>query len=68
MRGATSNNVIVPPAEGFLQVSTILDDNWINVCCYYSPEFISTLLSNNDVFISNKFQEKYFGQSMLIFF
>ena len=54
MRGATSNNVIVPQAEVSLQVSTIQEGKWISVCCYYSPEFTSTLLSDNDVLNSNK--------------
>ena len=40
----------------------------IDVLCYYSPEFTSTLLSDNDVLLSNKNASNYVGQSMLEFF
>lgn len=40
----------------------------IDVLCYYSPEFTSTLLLGNDVLLSNKNASDYFGQSMLKFF
>ena len=36
--------------------------------CYYSPEFTSTLLSDNDVLLANKNARDYVGQSMLKFF
>ena len=55
MRGTISNNIIVPYTMRFLQVSTIQEEKWIDVCCYYSLEFTSTLLSNNNVLISNNF-------------
>ena len=68
MKGATSDNIIIPQAEGFWQVPTIQEGKWIDVCCYYSPEFTSTLLSNNDVLNSSRFRKEYCGQSMLKFF
>ena len=68
MRGATSNNVIVLQVEGLLQIPTIWEGKWIDVCCYYSTEFTSTFLSNNDVLNYNKFRNEYCGQSMLKFF
>ena len=55
MKGETSNNVIVSHSEGYLQVPTIQEGKWIDVHCYYSPEFTSTLLSDNDVLDSKKF-------------
>ena len=64
MKGATSDNLIIPQAEGYLQVPTIQEGKWINVCCYYSPEFTLTLLLDNDVLNSNKFSNEYCGQSI----
>ena len=49
MKGATSNNIIIPQAEGYLQVPTIQEEKYIDVRCYYSPEFTSALLFDNDV-------------------
>ena len=48
MKGATSNNVIVLVAEGFLEVPTTTDGVFIKVKYYYSLEFASNLLSDND--------------------
>ena len=48
-KGATSNDRIIPEAVGYLQVPTIDPGKSIEVKCYYSPKFTSTLLSNNDV-------------------
>ena len=68
MKGAPSDNIIMPEAQGLLQVSTITEGVTIDVLCYYSPEFTSTLLSDNDVILSNKNSEDFAGQSMLKFF
>ena len=68
MKGATSDNIIIPEAQGYLQVPTITKGVTIDVLCYYSPEFTSTLLSDNDILLSNKNSEDYAGQSMLNFF
>ena len=46
MRGATSKIIIVPEAQGYLEVPTITPGVTIDVLCYYSPDFTSTLLSN----------------------
>lgn len=66
MKGATSKCIIiVPKEEGFLQVPTIVDEETIEIKCFYSPEFTSTLLSDNDVLLANKYQHKqYKGQSI----
>ena len=68
MKGATLENVIVPVAEGYLKVPTILDDIYIKIKCYYSPEFTSTLLSDCDVLDSLPMKKEYDIQSMIKFF
>ena len=54
MRGATSEQTIVPEAEGYFQVLIMQEGTFIKVLCYYSPKFTSTLLSDNDVLKSSK--------------
>lgn len=54
--------------EGYLKVPTIQDEVFIKIKCYYSPEFISTLLSDNDVLQALPMNEDYCGQMMLKFF
>ena len=59
-------NVIIPVAEGFLKIPTITEGVFMKVECYYSPEFIFTLLSNNIQKVL-AMQKDYCGQSMLKF-
>ena len=61
MKGATSDNIIIPEAQGYLQVPTITKGVTINVLCYYSPEFTSTLLLDNDVLLAKKNAKDYVG-------
>ena len=68
MKGTTSDNIIIPEAQGLLQVPIITKGVTIDVLCYYSLKFTSTLLSDNDVILSNKNSEDFAGQSMLKFF
>ena len=68
MQGATSKTIIVPEAQGYLEVPTITPGVTIDVLCYYSPDFTSTLLSDNDVLKANKHAKQFSGQSMLKFF
>ena len=68
MKGATSDNIVIPEAQGCLQVPTITKGVTIDVLYYYSTEFISALLSNNDVILSNKNSGDYTGQLMLKLF
>ena len=49
MKGGTSDNITIPEAQGYLKVPTIQDRKCIDVLCYYSPDFTSTLLLDNDV-------------------
>lgn len=68
MKGATSKNTIVPVAEGFLKIQTISDEVFMNTKCYYSPDFTSTLLSDNDILESLPMKKDYCGQWMVKFF
>ena len=68
MKVATSDDIIIQVALGFLQVPTINKVVTIDVLCYYSPKFTSTLLSDNGVLLANKYPGEYIGQSMLKFF
>ena len=68
MKGATLKTIIVPEAQGYLEVPTITPGVTIDVLCYYSPDFTSTLLSDNDVLKANKHAKQFSGQSMLTFF
>ena len=68
MKEATSDNVIVPEAQGYVQVSTITKGVTIDVFCYYSPKLTSTLLSDNNILLANKNTGEYVEQFMLKFF
>lgn len=68
MKGETLENIFIPQAGGYLQVPTVQEGQYIDVCCCYSLEFTSNLLSDNNVLCSNKFCKEYCGQSMLNFF
>ena len=68
MRGATSQTIIVPEAQGYLEVPTITPGITINVLCYYSPDFTSTILSDNNVLKAHKHAKEFSGQLMLKFF
>ena len=49
MHGATSKKCITPTAVGKIRVPANIIDGYIDVRCYYSPLFTSSLLSDNDV-------------------
>ena len=68
MRGATLKKIIVPEAQGYLEVPTITPGVTIDVLCYYSTNFTSTLLSDNNVLKANKHVKQFSSQSMLKFF
>ena len=65
IKGATSNNIIIPDAQGYFQVPNIAKGVTINILCYYSPEFISTLLSDNDVLLANNNASNYVEQLIM---
>lgn len=49
MKGATSKKHITPTAKGKLRVPALNIKGYIDVKCYYHPEFTATLVSDNDV-------------------
>ena len=68
MKCAISEQTIVPEAEGYLHDPTMQEGKFIEILCYFSPKFTSTLLSDNDVLKILKHASEYSGQSMLEFF
>ena len=61
MKGATSMRLITPTARGYLRVPANNVDGYMDVECYYSPEFTSTLLADNAVLKSTRHQREYSG-------
>ena len=49
MKGATLGNIIIPAAQGWLQVQTNTKQGYLNMLCFYSPHFTSFLLSDRDI-------------------
>lgn len=68
LRGSTSGNIIVSLAQGWLRVQANTKQEYIDVLCFYSPHFTSTLLSDQDVLRSTKFAKEYRGQAMVKYF
>ena len=69
MRGATSGKIIVPMAKGWLRVQAgNVKQGFIDVLCYYSPHFTSTLLSERDVLRSSTYAKEFSGQVMTKYF
>ena len=62
MRGATSGQLIVPVAEGLLQVwLENIKNHYIDVQSFDSLHFTATLLSDRDVLWSNPYAKEYSG-------
>ena len=61
MRGATLQTIIVPEAQEYLEVPIITPGVTIDVLCYYSPDFTSTLLSDNNVLKAHKHSKEFSG-------
>ena len=68
MKGATSNETIVPEAEGMLRVPADVPEGFVDVICYYSPAFTGTLLSDNDILRCNPEAKNYCAQVMTKYF
>ena len=68
IKGATSGTLIVPEAKGWLHVQANTRDQYLDVLCYYSPYFTSTLLSDRDVLLSNPCAKEYSGQVISKYF
>jgi hypothetical protein len=64
MHGATSKDIIQPLAEGYPRVPAMTTKGYVNVLCYYSPHFTSTLLSDRSVVMATRNYRLYSGQFM----
>ena len=68
MKGATSEEITVPEAEGYLRVQADVPAGFIDVRCYYSPSFTGTLLSDNDILRDDPQKRFYNSQVMTKYF
>ena len=69
MYGATNRNLIITPsAEGLLRIPANTKAGYIDVRCYYSHHFSSTLLSESDLILSTGTAGNYSGQSTTKYF
>ena len=68
MHGATSKQVITPQAVGYLRVRALVKEGYIDVKCYYSPHFSTTLLSQVSVIEATGHPKQYISQDMRMFF
>ena len=68
MKGATSDQPIVPEAEGKLRVKAITRTNYNDLQCYYLTHFTSTLLSDCDLLRSSTFAKDFSGQILTKYF
>ena len=64
MKGATSEQTIVPKAERYLQVTTIQEWKSIELLCYYSFKFTSMLLSDSITLNRSNHVKEYSEQLM----
>ena len=67
MHGATSKEIITPRAVGLMRVHTLTKQGYIDVKCYYSLCFSTTLLSQVSV-IEATHSKQYISQGMQLFF
>ena len=68
MKGAISEQTIIPEAEGYSHVPTMQEGKFIELLCYCSCKFISTLLFDNDIIKRANNAKECSGQLMLEFF
>ena len=68
MHGATSKLIITPVAVGYMRVRALVQGGFIDVKCYYSPHFSTTLLSQVSVIEATGHPKHYVSQDMRMFF
>ena len=69
MYGATNRKLLITPsAVGHLRIPALTLNGYIDVKCYYSPHFSSTLLSESDLVAATGCPKVYSGQSTDKFF
>ena len=61
MRGATSQEILTPEAEGYMCVPANNHQGYIDILCHYSPLFTSTLIVDNGVVKATKHPKDYSG-------
>ena len=65
MKGATSDAIIIPEAQGYMRVQANgLTDGYLDVLTYFSPSFTTTLLSEESVRKATGFKNEYNIQAM----
>ena len=67
MHGATSKEIITPTAVGLMRVCALTRQGFIDVKCYYSPHFSTTLLSQVSVIEATGHPKQYIFQGMQLF-
>ena len=68
MHGATSKEIITPHAVGYMRVRALVKQGYLDVKCYYSPHFSTTLLSQVSVIEATGHPKQYISQGMQLFF
>ena len=64
MHGATSKENITPHAVGYMRVRALTRQGYLNVKCYYSPHFSTTLLSQVGVIEATGHPKEFTSQGM----
>ena len=68
MKGATLVNLIIPAAQGWLRIQANTKSGYLDVLCFYSPHFTSTLLADRDILHSWPYCKQFSGQVMSKYF
>ena len=68
IHGATSKEIITPTAVGSMRVRALTRQGYIDVKCYYSPHFSTTLLSQVSIVKATGRPKQYISQGMQLFF
>ena len=68
MHGATSRGIITPCAVGSMRVHVLTRQGYIDVKCYYSPHFSTTLLSQVSVIETTGHPKQFISQGIQLFF
>ena len=69
MYGATNKSLLITPsAVGLLRIPALTPAGYVDVKCYYSPHFSTTLLSESDLVAATGCPKAYSGQSTNKFF
>ena len=68
MHGDTSKKIITPRAVVFMRVRALVKQGYLDVKCYYSPHFSTTLLSQVSVIKATGQPKQYISQGIQLFF